>query len=416
MMKRINLTFLTIFLLFISTVNLSGFSLEEVLEEALKKNPEIVAAEEHWKAAEAHVTAIRSWPDPQVGISYERIPDESLSPSDAQMRMYSITQKIPFPGKITMKSRIAKKDASIAREHLEEKRIEIMTKVKSVYYTLFLIHKSIEIHKENKELIQNFTKIAESKYSLGKATQHDVLKAQVELSLIIDDLLTLEHEDLPSAEATLNVLLNRKPDSTLGIPEEIDISTVNKSLEQLKELALENNPKLKSMSFSVEKSGDKLTLAKMEYLPDFTVRLMHQEMEMATGIEATRGIMFSMNIPLWFWKQGSSVKEKNAHKNAIHSHYDEMKNSILVNVQNSLSDVDVSERRLNLFKTSILPQAEQTLKAATIAYQTGKIDFLALMNSERMYRDARLKYYRVLTKHGKNHALLEKAIGATLDD
>lgn len=388
--------------------------LNEVVDEALRNNPEILAAKEIWEAARARIPQERSWEDPQLSIGFMEIPEGSYSLQDARMRMYSVSQMIPFPGKLTFKGQIAGRMADMLMEMYEEKKREIIAKVKSAYYSLFFVHKSIEINIENKDLIQKFAKIAETKYVVGKASQHDVLKAQVELSLIIDDLITLERDELPTAEAKLNALLDRPPHSPLGAPQEFEIPKLEYAREEIEQLAFEKRPALRAMQHGVERSKKALTLAKMQYLPNFMLKLEQDEMKMPMGTEINRGIMFSLNVPLWFWRQGFGIKEKSAKKSAAESSYQAMGNMVLFQVQDALAKFEASGRRVNLFSTSIIPQAEQALKAATIAYQTGKVDFLTLMNSERMLRDARLKYYRVLAKHGTNLAVLERVVGMRL--
>ena len=393
-----------------------GLSLDEVVKEALRHNPEILAAKNKWKAAKAKVPQVRWWGDPQFGISYEEIPSGSYSLEEARMRMYSISQMIPFPGKLTLQGGIATKDAQTSKENYEEKKNEIVSKVKSAYYFLFFVHKAIEINRENKDLVQKFEKIAETKYAVGEVSQHDVLQAQVELSLIIDDLITLERDELPTAEARLNALLDRLPHSPLGVPEEFEIPKLEYTNEEIEKLAIEKRPALMAMKHGVEKSKKALTLAKMQYLPNFMVKLTQEEMRMPIGTEIDRGIMFSINIPLWFWRQGFGIREKRAQRSAMQFSYRAMKNMVLFQVQNALAKFNASERRVNLFKTSIIPQAEQALKAATIAYETGKIDFLTLINSERMLINVRLKYYGVLAKHGGNLANLERVVGISLSE
>lgn len=403
-------------LCFSSSSGEDSLNLQEVVDQALRKNPEILAAKERWEAAKAKIPQVRWWGDPQVGIGYEKIPEGSFSLGEAKMRMYSISQMIPFPGKLTVKGRIAGKDAQIAEETYEAKINQIVAKVKSAYYSLFFIHKAIEINRENKGLIQKFAKIAETKYVVGKASQHDVLKAQVELSLIVDDLITLEHADLPTAEAKLNALLNQPPDSPLGVPEESEIPQLEYAKEEIEALALRERPALKAMGYGVEKSSHALTLARMQYLPNFMFKLSQEHVEMGMGEEVSRGIMVSLNLPLWPWKQTPGVREKRSQKRAMESSYQAIENTVLFEVQNALAQFDASERRVNLFRTSIIPQAEQALKAATIAYETGKVDFLTLINGERGLRDARLKYYRILAKHGTNLANLERVVGVTLSE
>ena len=393
-----------------------GLSLDKVIEESLENNPEISAAQNRWEAAKAKVPQVRWWGDPQLGISFEKIPQGSYSLGAAKMRMFSISQMIPFPGKLTLKGRMAQREVMIAKEEYEAKRQEIIAKAKSAYYRLFLVHKSIEIENEEKELIRKFEKIAETKYAVGQGSQHDVLKAQVELSLIADDLITLQEEELPTAEARLNATLNRPPRSPVGIPEKFTIPKLEESREEIEELALQARPALQAMEFAVEKSKTAYKLAKMEYLPNFMIKFMREEMETPMSTESTGGVMLSINVPIWFWKEGYGVSEKRAQKRSAEASFQAMKNMVLFEVQNALAKFNASERRVNLFKTSIIPQTEQALKAATIAYETGKVDFLTLMNSERMLRDARLKYYKVLAKHGTNQANLERIIGVRLPE
>lgn len=392
----------------------SGLTLDEVVKEALENNPEILAAENKWEAARAKVPQVRWWSDPQLGISFERIPQGSYSLGAAKMRMLSISQMIPFPGKLSLKGRMAQREVMIAKEESEAKQQAVVAQVKSAYYRLFLVHKSIEIVNEEKDLLRKFERIAETEYAVGQAAQHDVLKAQVELSLIADDLITLQEEDLPTAEAKLNDILNRLPHSPLGIPEEFTIPKLEKSGKEIEEFALEYRQALKAMEYGVEKSETAYKLAKMAYLPDFGIKFMRTEMETSMNTETTGGVMLSINIPLWFWKKGYGVSEKRAQKRSAEASYQAMKNMVLFEVQNALAKFNTSERRVNLFKTSIIPQAEQTLKAATVAYETGKVDFLTLMNSERMLRDARLKYYKILMDHATNLANLEKVVGVRL--
>ncbi len=399
---------------FLTVSNLLGISLDEALQRALRSNPELVAAKELWLAEEAQVPQELSLPDPRLGIGYERIPAGTYSLSEADMKMYTLSQAIPFPSKMLLKSKIATKDALVARAMFQEKQNELIARVKSSYYRLYTIHKTIELTEETKELIQNLAKMAEQQYAVGKAAQHDVLKAQVELSLVIDDLLTLKNEELSTAIAQLNLLLNHPPDSSLGTPQPFEIPTLDLYYKDLEELALEHRPNLHAAQQALERSKQVYTLSKLGYLPDLMVTLKQEEMSMGTETEITRGIMISATIPLWFWKKSSHTNEKNARMKASASSYEVVKNALFLEIQNALADYRASGRRVNLFRTSILPQAEQALKSATIGYQTGKVDFLTLMNSERMLRDAKLKYYRVMEKHGTDLARLEKATGTAL--
>jgi len=387
-------------------------TLDEVIREAKEKNPEILEAKEKWLAARSTIWQARTWPDPQFGIMWEDIPRGEFSLGEASMRMYSISQKIPFPGKLTFKGRVAKRSAEMAYQMYKAKEIEIIAKVKKAYFQLFFVHRSIEINQRNKELLRKFAKIAEIKYAVGKAPQHDVLKAQVELSLLTDELITLKQEK-DTAEAKLNTLLNRPAFSPLGKPEEWEATPLKLKYGELEKLALENRPELKGMDYAVERSKSAFNLARTDFLPDFTFTYRWSEMPPGTDWDKWDA-MLMMDIPLWFWKQSYGMSEAKAEKNRAEAGYQAMKNMVLFQVQDALVRVDSSWRRVNLFSTSILPQAEQTMRAAAIAYETEKVDFLTLIRSQKMYQDAELKHYNSLMKYGQNLAELEGIVGIDL--
>jgi len=392
----------------------TGLSLDSLLEEALQANPEILAARSRWDAAKVRIPQVRWWPDPQFGISYEKIPQGSYSLKDANMRMFSISQMIPFPGKLNMRGRLAQSEAMIAGEEYEAARRLVVAEVKSAYYRLFLVHKSIEIEDGRKELLRKFGKIAETKYAVGQACQHDVLRAQVELALAADNLITLQEQELPTAEAQLNAILNRPPQRPLGTPEKLSIPEITLSERELQEIALERRQVLKAMEHAIEKSRTAYSLAKMEYLPDFTIKLTQEEMDTPTGTEINRGVVASISLPAWFWSRNHGISEKRARKAGAEASYLAMKNVVLFEVQSAFARCSASSRRVNLFDVTLIPLAEQALKATTVAYETGKVDFLTLMSSERTLRDVKLRYYEALAQYGVDVADLEKAVGATI--
>jgi outer membrane protein TolC len=67
-----------------------------------------------------------------------------------------------------------------------------------------------------------------------------------------------------------------------------------------------------------------------------------------------------------------------------------------------------------LLRTTLLPQSEQTLELSRVAYQTDRVDFLALIDSQRTVLDARLNYYRALNDRELALADLTRAVGADI--
>ena len=88
---------------------------------------------------------------------------------------YGVSQKIPFPGKLRLRGEVAVEETNMTEKELQAKIQEITALVKSTFYELYYINGAIDITEENRDSLRKFAKIAETKYSVGKATQRDAL-------------------------------------------------------------------------------------------------------------------------------------------------------------------------------------------------------------------------------------------------
>src|SRR5262249_17823020 len=130
-------------------------------------------------------------------------------PSSARVVRFS--QEIPFPGKLALAGQIASAEADVELWKYEQVRREVVAELRIAYYDLFLAQKSREIVEKNKNLLQQFAEISEARYKVGRAAQQDVLKAQVEVSRLLDRLAVLDQEH-ETARVRINTLLYRLPE------------------------------------------------------------------------------------------------------------------------------------------------------------------------------------------------------------
>ena len=392
-----------------------------VIDEALRMNPGLQSANLRWDASAEKVLQEKALDDPVMGFTYFGEQDQTRV--GEKQAAFMASQKIPFYGKLRLKGEVAEKEAKVFGEKYRTLEREVVAKAKSSFYELFWVHKSINIDEENKGLLQRFVKIAEVKYATAKATQQDVLKAQVELSRIVNELITLEQLK-ETAIARINTLLNRHPDAPLGTPEEIDITELTVSLEDLYEKAKEISPELSILKYRIERDKAAYELAKKQYYPDFTFGLNYNLINdlptsvMSSPIGESRDSYtgtLSMNIPIFQKrKYDAGVREADAKLKSSEKAYKNMENVTLFGVKDYHFKVQTAERLVKLYRDSIIPQAEQSLKAAEIGYQAGQVDFLNLIDSQRVLLDFNLAFYRAVADFGINIAELERVVGVEL--
>jgi len=387
-------------------------NLQALIEEALERNPEVLATKKRVEVAAARIPQARALPDPQFGIEWEN----TIDFKKAVEIEFGFSQTIPFPGKLRLKGEVAQKEVEQVRAQYLGKQREITSKVKLAYYQFFLAFKAIEIKQEEIRLIETFAKIAEAKYAVGTAAQPDVLKAQTVLASLLNDLVTLEQER-ETAAAALNTVLNRSPDGPLGLPEAPQISRFRYAFKELEGLALENRAELQAARFAIERGEVARALANRQYYPDFSIGLQYVRSLLGGAKNKDKWEpVISINIPFLWTRQryDSQVEEALAEIAASKAAERAITNKTLFEIKDLLVKIQAAERLANLYETAILPLARQTLNASTAAYQTGQVDFLTLVDNQRTLRAVELAYYQSLTTFHQRIADLEMAVGMDL--
>ena len=388
--------------------------LNRLVQEALEHNPEIIAAQKRVNAAKARISQAKSLDDPTIRAgSY----DMSNSPvnvngqTEMLQQRYGVSQKIPFPGKLRLRGEVAAEETNMTEKEFQAKMLEITAMVKSAFYELNYVNSAIDVTEENRELLRKFAKIAETKYSVGKATQRDALAAQVELSTLANNVIVLNKER-ESIVAQLNILLDRPTQAVIGKPQRLEKRPFKYSLGELENLAVHNRPELKKYDHAVKRNEANLKLSKKEYYyADFEPMVEYMQEDKRSDTWASS---ISVNIP-WLWpKNRAKVKESKEDLSAAKSDYRAAGNKALFEVKDYFVRIRSAESTINLYATGVIPQSEQSLKAAQIGYESDRVDFLSLIDSQRILLNSKLLYCRALTDFEQMLAKLENAVGMPL--
>jgi len=285
--------------------------------------------------------------------------------------------------------------------------------VKVAYYELFYTHQAIAIHHEEAKRLRQFFKTATAKFRVGKGTQVDVLKAQVEQSKWFQHLPILEQQK-ETAQAYLNTILNRETDALLGVPVKPAGSPTALSLEHLQNQALQQRPEVREIALAVEQFDSTIKLAELQMYPHLYVEV--QRWQNYNTDDGFGGIV-SLNLPFAFWtksKYEAGVREAIAQREVARFKKKTLENLTRFQIQDFLAKIEAKEKVLKLFTTTVLPQAKHTLKAAIAGYRTDRTDFLDLIEADRALLTYQLEYVRALVEWKQLLAKLERIVGAEL--
>src|SRR3989475_12482626 len=132
---------------------------DALVAEALKQNPEIEAARQRWRAAQERAPQARALDDPEFKIELFNYPNR-LDPDASANTIFGLSQRFPFPGKLSLREGMAVKEGGMAASLLRAKEREGASEGKRAFYGVFLAHKAIGIHHQQNYILKDFFAIA----------------------------------------------------------------------------------------------------------------------------------------------------------------------------------------------------------------------------------------------------------------
>ncbi len=385
-------------------------TLKDLEQEALLNNPEIHMADKKAESADEKKSLAAAMPDPMIGYMVQNVGSPfiwSVGQEDMSMQGVVFSQEIPFPGKLSTMGHAAGKTAEREQENVREIRFRVLAELRNAYYDYYLTYHSTEILTRTKDLMKNVQQIAETRYGTGQGMQQDVLRAQLEVMMLLDKLAEEERKKETQA-ALINSLVGRNPLANLGRPAELPKTSLEKSAEELAAMAEAHSPLLKGKQRMVEQSAFEVSSREKDFLPDMVL----------SGGWYTRGeksdvwaasLMFK--VPLYFWNKSTGVKAANADLHSSRYDYDAAKLAIVARVRDLAAAAKTSEHHLNLYGTGIIPQASQALQSATSNYRVGKTDFLSLLDSQSLLLKYQLMEQEELVNLHKTLSMIGEMTG-----
>jgi len=387
--------------------------LEEILREALEKNPEAQSAFHTVKAIELRAPQATALPDPTLAVGWAgNVAPFSIMRGDASSyRGLTISEQFPYPGKRKLRGAMVSKEAEAAQADYEAVRRKVAAEVKAAFFDYFYFDKAIETTTRNKQLLEKLSKIAETRYSVGTAMQQDVLRSQLEVAMLIEKLTMLEQQR-STAQARINAYLMRAPDAPLPPVESVEATTLQYSLDEINALAAANDTTVQRNQRMIERGAMQVELMKKDVRPDFGVSYMYQQRSNQPDMN---GLTFSVNIPIFYkTKQRAEVAEATESLISTQKMQVSRTHEIHYELHEQYTMTKATERLITLYSKGIVPQASLALESSISSYEVGKLDFLSLITNFSTLLSYETDYYRQVADHEKAIAQMEMLTGISL--
>jgi outer membrane protein, heavy metal efflux system len=392
-------------------------SLAALIAEAVRQSPEVVAAQKSYEAARQRPSQQSSLPDPMISWGYTSVgnplPGAGLGSQALSNIGVTYSQELPYPGKLKLKGEIAAKEADGEFQQYQAVQLGVISRLKQAYYRLQYSYAASDLLTRNRDLLGTLLSVAEARYSVGRAAQPDVFRAQTQISILETRLVKLV-QARESAEAEINSVLNRRPGTPVGRPEDLSPTALTATLDELYAAASRNSPMLRRDQKMIERSELAVNSARKDYYPDVTL----------TGGYFNSGAMppmfqfqASLKVPLYFWrKQRAGVNEQVSVLSQARRTFEATDQALHFRIRDDYAAAQASAKLMKLYEQTVVPQGNLALESSLTAYETGAVDFLSVLTNFSTVLEYGMDYYDEALNFQMALSRLEEATGRRLTD
>ncbi len=408
---------LTCALAYVCSLSGESLSLPDVIAEALDRNPEVQAAQKNLEAARQRPDQESALPDTMLSVGYSSAgrpwPGAGLGQMPVANAGFMVTQEFPFFGKRRLRGDIARKEAQAESDQYQAVRWRVVSQVKKAYYELGHTYQLRDVLLRNKELVEKMRKVAEIRYSVGKASQQDVFQMQTQVSMLDVRLIRLEQEQ-QRKEAELLSLLNRAPTEKLGVPVMPVPKPIAVTLEAMLAAANGNAPALDRDRRMVERNQLAVNLARKDYYPDYAVSAGYFNMGRMPDMYQVR---VDIQLPTSFFrKQRPAEAEQVSRLAASRRMLEATAQSLAFRIKDDYLLAQTSIRLMHAYEFAVVPQASLALEASLASYETGAVDLLTVLSNLRTILEYQENYHNEMMSAHVAIARLEELTGLVLEE
>jgi len=392
--------------------------LEDLLKEALEKNPGVESFRFREQAAEQRIDQVKAWEAPVLQYRYNPMAVNAFNEATdrgegvryTNTNFADLSQTIPFPGKIKARTAVEEARAGVHSDQTAQSELDLSEQVKKNYFDLWLIQQKMEVNRELKELIIEFIQSAERLYEVDRIGLEPILSAETEQAKLKTEERTLQNEYRKKL-AVLNQLLYREPETPLGRIDTLTTFAGTFEMAEFEGLMLARRPDLNALRNEIKMNEAEISLAQKDYYPDITVGVSYMDMPFAND---RFGGMVSVRVPIAPWaKEGVSKKireaefQKKSRQQALENRLTQAQSQL----RTAFLDLKTQREVVRLYREEVIPKAEESTESALAAFVAGRINYLNVLDSFRTLEQFRIEYYSAQASYHKTAAEIERQAG-----
>ena len=391
--------------------------LDEVLTAVARVNPRLDVARARAQAALRRVPGVTRPPDPQLQIGWMNYELPSLRPMQTLgMTQIQLMQMIPVPGKLRLAGQVETARAQAEEIRVDEVDLDLRREAAMAFYELYATDGALQVASETRRLLDDIATVARRMYEVGDGRQADVLRASVEVARMQEEIIRMQTMRA-AIHARLNALLIRPMPALIGVPVLPEFPVHPLTADSLGAIAALYRPMLRAGVQQVDAARAGTQLAKREIWPDLLLGVQYGQRSGAMGTEHMGSVMVGASLPVFAGKRQYPMRaEADAMLTMAQADLAAAKAETGGAVAVAYADLQRARRLADLYRTSVLPQAEATVTSSRAAYRVGAVPFMTLIDAQMTLNRYRTELFTLDADEGRAWADLEMLTGRVLID
>ena len=391
-------------------------ALAQAVALARQASPRIAASAASVRAAGARISPAGTWPDPQLTLG---VMDRSLSgmPDPMTMNQVTLMQMVPVNGVPGLRRRMARLDSAGAAATGTERVLEVERDVRARYWELYHVDQALAVMDRTLAVLRELASVAGAMYAVGTVPQSDVIRAQVALTRMQQEIEEMRLMRIRAA-AELNVSLGREPDAAIAIPLQ-DPSHAHHAalqplstpplppLDSLAAYADSNSPRLAAARAMLESARVGHTMAGRMVIPDLSLGVSYGQRPYAP--DDMGSVMVGVSLPLFSRRKQRDVAA--AVSEGAEADVQAIRLELRAATLAARAEAETARLLLERVVGTLVPQAIASYEAALAAYRVGRADFAAVLDAQMALLGYQHDLHRYEAMYGAAVAEVDRLVG-----
>jgi outer membrane protein TolC len=355
------------------------------------------------------------WMDPKLRLGAVNVPVDSFSLDAEDMTMLEVGVSQEFPaGRTRELARKRMEQSAVAAEAVAaDRRLVVQREVRRAWTELAYVARARQLVEGQADWVEQMRASARARYASGEGKQLDVLQAGLDVAMLREQLLDLDRD-----EAMRRAQLGRWIGDDRARLANATALPARASLEPLATLEerLLRHPAQQDFERRIAAAETATDLARQRNRPSWMVDVSYgfRDGEMTDGESRPDMLsaMVSFDLPLFRAdRQDREVAAARAETRALHEMHDEHQREMLAMLTEAWSVADRTAALERFYEADLLPLAEQSVRAALLAYGANRSMIDDVIAARRASLEASLKHLRLVADRAQAQSDIDYLVG-----